>query len=341
MNYYQIFLDMGISGAMARCGVSAKNESDYQRWLREMDRFDAAAEELGPKDRSRYYFAKGLLLLQCVPSKIQTLPEAFYKAAENGFPSTYIAGHLTVSDAGASTYRTDAIADVLIKLAESYRKGGVHDEAYKFYLLSLKAGRLQPETFLKMAECGRSAGSDRLSLATGLMFLDVFSAYDGAAKGDPAPIAAFALTADVAATEVVSLAAARPWNDTRVFPADSAIASRSDGSGALRAFNTFDAKYAQPISKTMGASEDLFKIAVSARYWNDTLIVKRTVARVGGPIDGLDGAIAELARKVREDPVLGSDAELAKWEARRWKAAGKLSEFSTTYPDRYKLAAIE
>lgn len=333
-NYYTVFSDLSISRAMARCAVYAKYEGNYQRWLDEMDKFDRAAEELNRKDKGRYYFAKGLLKLQMIPDKLHDLPTSFYRAAENGYPSGFLGNYIAKGSEGKIGSEG---ARIMERLARSYRQGGSPREAYKFYLLASLHGRPDPEVFLDMVEVANAEGNEKLAYKTALLFLEVFSVYDGARRGDRKPLKRISVN--------VGMPVENLWAFCDTACLDAAIASSEPVTPPSkpirpRDLNRFDNRHAQKIAKSMGAYEDLFEIALCKKYWKDSTVVVRFLPRISAGIDRHDGAIAQIAAKARKDPRFADDPDIAQWEARRWKAAGKLEEFAAKYPKRYKLAGM-
>ena len=336
-NYYTVFSELGLSAAMARCAVFAKYESDYQKWLGEMDRFDRAAEELDRQDKARYYFAKGLAVLQSIPDKISDVPAGFYKAAENGFSSGVLAEYVTRGD--KQRMQSGFAARIFLNLAESYKKGEVRKEAFKFYFLSAESGLLDPETFLKLAECASLEGADLLAYKIAVLFLVVFNPYDGARDGRDDILSVNPAHAGMSADDFWTLCRQSLLDD---------ILSRSRRPAAAqkqpvkpRNLDKFETRYIQPLARYAGAHDDLFEMDLCDLYWTDSTIVKRFLPRISGGIDSHDGAVAEFAGRLAADPLYGKDPDVAFWEARRWKTSGKLQEFAEKYPDRYKLSGID
>lgn len=327
MNYYQIFADLKIKKAMARCAIYAKNESDYQSWLDMMARFDQAVENLNAKDKSRYYFARGLAILYVIPDKIRDLPAPFYKAAENGYASTFLADYIQ-----KSTGRNSEISgDIYERLARSYQTGGNSQEAYKFFMMALKAGKCDPGIILEMVLAAANKGSDSLAYRTGVLLLTLFSPWDGVKSCNTEAASRLPFAVAMPAEQVWDIASTANFDTICAI-----LSSPSAPNGAIRErdLNRFDGRYVQTILRSTGSYSDLFLVAVTLSVWADTTMVKRFATRIAGSIDDSQGAIAMLAQKIRDDPRLAQDQELARWEADRWKKAGKIEEFATRFPQR-------
>jgi hypothetical protein len=337
MNYYQIFLDLGISNAMARAAIYAKND-DAQRWLDQIKQFDRAAEELDAKDKAKYYFAKGLLQIQCIPDKMKSFPDDFYKAAENGYSSTFIAEYLG-KDKSVQNTGVDAsyAADVLGRLAQSYEQGGFSQEAYKFYMLSLRSGNPNPDIFIELTTNARNGGSDVLAYKTGLLFLEIFNAYEGRNVSQIAIMNSLDVNPGMSAEEI--------WKYCEADAITSLVSNKPaetpsdlNNRQTQRSMDDFANRYLEAMTKNMGNWDDMIRIFACEKYWQNPDLVKRLLMRINGSIDSHNGAMESFIKKVREDSRFSADADIAQWEARRWKAAQKLNDFAQQFPERYQLA---
>jgi tetratricopeptide (TPR) repeat protein len=338
--YYGIFQDMGITNAMARAAAFAKYEPDGQHWIDQMNLFDRAVEELSQKDKAKYYFAKGLLLVQMLPDKLKDLPQDFFKAAENGYPSSFLSDYIAknshnVQVAGADT---TLVTGTIVKLAQSYQNGGFYQEAYKFYLLALRSGDLNPDYFPPLVECAYNGGSESLAYATAMLFIEIFNGYGGVRDGRANTIRSLGLATGMAAEEIWRAcdkggAIADLITNTSVErPADA------DSRSYQGELDAFESRYIAPMSNSLGEHDDLFEMAISKRYWGDASVAKRYILRIKGSVESHDGAILSFIQKIHDDNRFTADADIAKWEARRWKAAKKLKEFAEKFPERFKLA---
>jgi hypothetical protein len=335
---YMIFGDLQIEGAMARCAVNARNQSDYDVWVRRMDLFDRAAEELDPHDRSRYYFAKGLALLQSIPGRLRELPKDFYKAAENGLSSVQWADYVVKAGTQTTGFGTEQLNTVLVRFAESYTSGGLHDEAFKMYLLALKGDQPEPDLFVRLAETADRGGSQRLAYRCALLFVALCDLRDGVRVATRAPLDSMRISARMSAYDV--------WNACdggmidlalRAVPRSPRVASTPIKE---RQVSRFDTRYVQPLGRCAGPFDDLLKIAVCQAYWADSGVVARFLPQVGGSIDAHDGTVRAFADRVRDDPRFAGSKEAAVWESRRWREANKLDEFARLYPERHRLAGL-
>jgi hypothetical protein len=337
MNYYQIFLDLGISNAMARAAMYAKYD-DAQRWLDQIKLFDRAAEELDPKDKAKYYFAKGLLQIQCIPDKMKNFPEDFYKAAENGYSSTFIAEYIG-KDKSVQNTAVDAsyASDILERLAQSYERGGYYEEAYKFYMLSARSGNPDPDIFVALTANARNGGSEVLAYKTGLLFLEIFSAYEGKNASHAAIINSLNVNPGMSAEEIWKYCEADAITSLL---SNKAVATPSDLNSRQmqRSMDDFENRYLEAMAKSMGNWDDMFRMTACEKYWQNPDLVKRLLLRINGAIDSHSGAMESFINKVREDARFSADADIAQWEARRWKAAKKLNDFAQQFPERYQLA---
>lgn len=337
-NYYQIFHDMGINGAMARCAVSAKYEPDHQRWFDMMDRFDQAAKELNERDQARYFFAKGMAKMQVLPEKLDELPKELYLAARNGQSSTLWARVVLKSGRKTTGFGNQSVVDALLEFARAYTEGGQADEAYKMHVLAAKAGNDDPREYLDMIEAAAATGSEELALQSALLLLEVFSLYDGMRDADLGVYEHLPLHAAIPADEFRALCEKGALNNALAEAARDATPAESDEPIKSRNVERFDSRYAQNVVRHLGSREDLFEIAVCLKYWSDSAVVNRFMQRVDGHIDEHGGRIRFFVEKVREDPRFANDPASAYWELRRWKGAGKLEEFAQQYPERHKLA---
>jgi len=336
-SYYQVFGDLGIEGAMARCAVMAKHETDFRRWFSEMDRFDRAAEELNQRDRSRYYFAKGLALVQVVPERLHEVPEAFYKAAENGYSSEAWAQYVMKSGVRTAGIGTQALTRVLAQFAESYARGGYPQEAFKVYMLAVSRGSDEPDHYVRMISLASELGSHKLAFKCALLFLEASDAHDGMRSVDRRVGARVKVDPQMPADEFQKVC--------ETVAIDAALAARSkrkphEDPIKPRYLSRFDSRYVQPITQNVGAYEELFEAAVCERYWNDSSVVVMFLSRIGGPIDAHGGALMPFVEMIRQDPRFSKNASIALWEARRWKDAGKLEEFAQRFPERYALSGL-
>lgn len=336
-SFYSIFFDMRLNAAMARCVVSAKYDPDLTLWQSRMNQFDRAAMELDQKDRARYFFAKGLSQLQIIGTKLRLLPTDFFTAAEYGQSSEEWAEYIVKANSYTASVGNEQIGAVLARFGESYARGGFNLEAYKMYLLALRSGSSDADLFVKLVECADRGGSAKLAYKSSLLFLNSYSVPDGrlASRG---AIDSLRISARMPAYDV--------WQVCETGAIDAALRmapparGKTDSPLKERQLSRFDGRYAQPIIKSLGMYDDGFEAALCEQYWADSNLVHMYVMRVGSGIDALDGIVARLAKRVREDSRFTQSKELALWEARRWKDAGRLEEFQSTHPDRYALSGM-
>ena len=325
---YQIFADLKIQKAMARCAVYARNESDYRRWLDMMARFDQAAEELNSRDKSRYYFARGLAIMHAIPDKLRDLPEPFYLAAQNGYSSSFLAEYIQKST-GATSERAGAIFE---RLARSYQRGENPQEAYKFYMLALRAGQCNTDLILSMITAASQGGNDSLAWRTGNLFLALFSPWDGARSCNGTAAAKLPFSAAMPAAQIWEEASS-PRMDT-ICTVLAGMREGAHGPIRERDLNRYDSRYIQTFLRSTGSYSDLFLIALVRTVWDDSLMVRRFVPRIEGGIDDSRGQIAALATQLRNDNRFADDAELIRWEYTRWNRSGKENEFMEAFPQR-------
>jgi len=303
-----------------------------------MNLFDRAAEELDPHDRSRYYFAKGLALLQAIPGRLRELPKDFYKAAENGITSVQWADYVVKAGQQTTGFGTEQLRTVLVRFAESYTAGGLHDEAFKMYLLALKSDQTDPDLFVGLAEAADRGGSQKLAYRCALLFLALCDLHDGLRVAARAPLDSVRISARMSAYDV--------WNACEgglISLALRAAPERSARAAAglkERQIGRFDTRYVQPLGRCAGPFEALFKVAVCETYWADSAVVAWFLPQVGGSIEAHDGAVRAFADRVRDDPRFAASPAAAAWEARLWREAGKLDEFARLYPERHRLAGL-
>ncbi len=336
-NYYTVFADLKIEAPMARCAVNAKYQADVETWLRNMDRYDRAAEELDRKDKARYYFAKGLAKIQLVSAKLTQVPADFYKAAENGFSSQLWAEYVVKAGSSSTGFGSEQIGDVLGRFGESYARGEVYDEAFKMHLLALVVGSDEANHFVKMAEAAERGGSQKLAYKSGVLFLAVFDIHDGLREAWRAPVDSLRITARMSAYDV--------WHYCESGAIDRAVRlapprPRVRSEIKDRHLGRFDSRYASPITRASGIYDDLFEIAICEQYWEDSVVVATYVPRIGSGIDAYDGAVGSFVGRVVSDPRFASSSTIALWEARRWKESKRLDEFARQYPARYKLSGM-
>lgn len=336
-NYYSILFDMGIDKAFARCVVTAKHEPDVDRWFGLMDRFDEAAAELNRKDQARYYFAKGLAKVQVVPEKLTALPGGFYKAAEYGYSSSIWADIVLKAGRGTTGFGSERLTDVLTRFAESYARGDNLKEAYKVYMLAAQMGGDDPDLYLRMVETAFAGGNEKLAYKTALIMLETFDVHDGMREARTDVLKGVQLNARANADELWEFfsnggldGAIRRAVSNRPKPDSDEIKPRY--------LSRFESKYLTNLAQSVGVHADLVYVAACDRYWSDSTAVGLLLKRVEGRIDDHKGAIAAFVGRVISDPRFASNPDVALWESRRWKAAGKLDEFAETYPDRHKLA---
>jgi len=329
-NYFSIFRNMEINDVIARCAVNAMHSSDSRRWIEYINLFDQAAEELGKKDRARYYFAKGLVLLKTIPSEIRGIPEPFLKAAENGYPSAALGSHVSK----AVDLQSDFAGDVLIRIAESYSRGEFFLEAFKFYALALKYGQCDADIFIRMSECAANSNTPRLALTSAFLLIEYLRPWDGGKECVKKPNRNLPVSP---ASEPNRLSVTfEPDSLERMF--HFSTQDKYEKTVKERNIERFNDRYIRRIADNTGIYSDRFYLTLTNMYWENKNLVKDYLLEIHGPVDCCDGTVMTLVEKISKDPVLSKDREIAKWELRRWKKAGKENEFKQSYPERFRLA---
>jgi hypothetical protein len=197
---------------------------------------------------------------------------------------------------------------------------------------------MNADYFPSLVECAHSGGSEMLAYYTALLFTEIFDGYGRISPDADKIVRSINVAAGMGADDFWracdhggAISAALTGKPIAV-PPD--IASRSYQSE----LDWFESRYISPMTNSLGDHDDLFTIALCEKYWGDAPVAKRFMLHIKGSIDSHDGAIATFINRTRDDPRFSADADVAQWEARRWKMAKKLNEFSEKYPDRFKLA---
>jgi hypothetical protein len=330
--YYQVFKELEIHSAMARCAVNARHGSDYQSWLERIDGFDEAIRELDVQDQARYFFAKGMVLLQIVANRTRDIPSAFFEAARLGYPADLLAKQISKMPAA------DGNDKLYARFGQSYMDGNHLESAYHFYLFSLQQGNCDTELLIRMAECAGNRSNKLLAFKTGLVFNALYSPYDGAGscRSELLPLIELDSTSSIRDTWLLF---SRSGFDTLLVSA-----TQPSKSGAPRrefkerTINRFE-RQAQRLSLNMGSFASLYYMDLVRLHWQDSSLAVRFMQRIDGGLDEYADEIGALLENVRQDERFNTSADIARWELMLWKRAGREEEFKSSYPERYGLTA--
>lgn len=328
--HYQVFKDLEIHSAMARCAVNARYSSDYQSWLTHIDSFDEAIRELEEQDQSRYYFAKGMVLLQVATMRTRDIPGAFFEAARLGYPADLLAKQIPKLPAAEGSNKLYA------RFGQSYMDGNHLESAYHFYLFSLQQGNCDPELLIRMAECAGNRANKVLAFKTGLVFNTLYTPYDGASSCRSDLLSHIELDSSSTIRDSWTLFS-RSGFDVLLESASKPAQSESRREFKERTINRFE-RQAQRMSINMGSFASLYYMDLVRLHWQDSALAVRFMQRIDGGLDEYAEQIGALLQNIRQDERFNANVDIARWELMLWKRAGREEEFKSTHPQRYELA---
>jgi len=314
-NLYSVFYDLGIEKPMARLLVYAQKKADPAQWVQQMQQFDRAADELDPIDKSKYYFARGLVQLQLSPTASQGLPEEFFKAAEFGYSAALMYDY-------AQKYTNKAVDDLFFLLAQAYERGDYPQQALYYYIKALKNGNHRIETFTNMLQSSLRLDQPAVSHMLSRLFFYLYSLYERGYQLHPDSLPL--------PQKINADAPLKTLNDL-VLSLPAVVTSEQEPSD--RQIERFFNNYIEPVAGAMGYLSDAFLIDCIFSFRHIDALTRPLALMVRATADQYMGDIEKIIIMLYENPAFANDSEIASWAQKRYDVPQLKGVFDNRFPN--------